>query len=298
MSNPLIITCAITGGHNSYANNFRGYPDYPVTPEQIANSAIEAAQAGAAIAHIHVRDPRTGERSGDPALFREVVERIRDSGSELLINLTSSEGARFIPDSVNPSVGGPGTTLKPALDRLVHIEELKPDICTLDVGTFNFGDVIFVNTPEDLRIMAKRIQEIGVKPEIEVFELGHIEFAKKLIAEGLVDNPPMFQICLGIPHAAPATPDVLNIMQSRLPAGARWSAFGISRAEFRIAALSVAHGGNVRVGLEDNLYLGKGEFASNAQLVEKAVRVVRELGAEPATPNIARQMLGLETVSS
>ena len=293
MSQPTIITCAITGGHNSYANNFRGHPDYPVTPEQIADNAIEAAKAGAAIAHIHVRDPETGERSGDLNLFKQVVERIRDSGSDILINLTSSEGARFIPGKDDPKTGAEGTTLIRPLDRLKHIEELRPDICTLDVGTFNFGDVIFVNTPEDLRIMAKRIQEIGVKPEIEVFELGHIEFAKKLIDEGLIDSPPMFQVCLGIPHAAPAVPEVLNLMQSRLPDNARWSAFGISRAEFHIAAQSVSLGGNVRVGLEDNLYLAKGEFASNVQLVEKAVRVVHELGSEPASPDQTREALGL-----
>ena len=293
MSNKTIITCAITGGHNSYANNFRGHPDYPVSPEQIANDAIEAGKAGAAIAHIHVRDPQTGARSGDPELFKNVVERIRDSGSDVLINLTSSEGARFIPGKENPKTGGEGTTLIKPLERLKHIEELRPDICTLDVGTFNFGDVIFVNTPEDLRIMAERIAQIGVKPEIEVFELGHIEFAKKLIDEGLIDAPPMFQICLGIPHAAPAVPEVLNLMRSRLPENAKWSAFGISRAEFQIAAQSVSLNGNVRVGLEDNLYLGKGEFASNVQLVEKAVRVIRELGSEPAEPTLAREILGI-----
>ena len=294
MSNEVIITCALTGGHNSYANNFRGHPDYPVTPKQIANNAIEAGKAGAAIAHIHVRDPQSGARSGDLTLFTEVVERIRDSGSDVLINLTSSEGARFIPGKEDPKTGAEGTTLIKPLDRLKHIEQLRPDICTLDVGTFNFGDVIFVNTPKDLRIMAKRIQEIGVKPEIEVFELGHIEFAKKLIEEGLIDSPPMFQICLGIPHAAPAVPEVLNLMQSRLPDNAKWSAFGISRAEFHIAAQSVGLGGNLRVGLEDNLYLGKGEFASNVQLVDKAVRIARELGAEPASPAQARKTLGLD----
>ena len=293
MSNKTIITCALTGGHNSYANNFRGHPDYPVSPAQIAQNAIDAGKAGAAIAHIHVRDPQTGARSGDPALFKEVVERIRDSGSDILINLTSSEGARFIPGKDDPKTGGEGTTLTKPLDRLRHIEELRPDICTLDVGTFNFGDVIFVNTPDDLTVMARRIQQIGVKPEIEVFELGHIEFARKLIDEGLIDAPPMFQICLGIPHAAPAHPQVLNLMQSRLPAQSRWSAFGISRAQFHIAAQSVALNGNVRVGLEDNLYLSKGEFASNVKLVEKAVRVIVELGSEPAEPALARQILGL-----
>jgi len=202
MSNEVILTCAVTGGHNNQGK----HPDYPITPEHIANDCINAGKAGAAIAHIHVRDPKTGMRSGDPVLFREVVERIRDSGSEVLINLTTSEGARFLPGEVDASIGGPGTTLIQPLDRLQHIEQLRPDICTLDVGSFNFGEAIFVNTPAHLRIMARRIRELGVKPEIEVFEPGHIMFAHKLIEEGLIDGAPMFQLCLGIPHASPAIP--------------------------------------------------------------------------------------------
>ena len=289
MSNEVIVTCAITGGHA----NFQQHPDYPITPEQIANNAIDARKAGASIAHIHVRDPDTGMRSGDIALFREVVRRIKDSGSDIIVNLTTSEGARFAPGDDDPKVGGPGTTLIHPLDRLKHVEELRPDICTLDVGTFNFGETIFVNTPDHLRVMAKRIKELGVKPEMEVFELGHIEFAKKLIIEKLIDGNPMFQICLGIPHAAPALPEVLSIMRNQLPENACWGAFGISRWEFPIVAQAVSHGGNVRVGLEDNLYLAKGEFASNSLLVEKAVRIVREVGGEPTEPNRAREILGL-----
>ena len=289
MSTEVILTCAVSGGHNMQAK----HPDYPITPEQIANNCIDAAKAGAAIAHIHVRDPETGMRSGDPALFREVVERIRDSGSEVLINLTTSEGARFIPGDDNAAVGGPGTTLVQPLDRLHHIEALRPDICTLDVGTFNFGDAIFVNTPAHLRIMAQRIQELGVKPEIEVFEPGHIMFAHKLIDEGLVDGDPMFQLCLGIPHASPATAEILSVMRGLLPGNANWSAFGISRHEFEIVALAAAQGGNCRVGLEDNLYLNRGEFASNVQLVERAVRIIREMGREPATPAQAAARLGI-----
>ena len=289
MSNEVILTCAVSGGHNNQGK----HPNYPITPEHIANDCINAAKAGAAIAHIHVRDPETGMRSGDPALFREVVERIRDSGSKVLINLTTSEGARFSPGEVDAAIGGPGTTLIQPLERLHHIEALRPDICTLDVGTFNFGETIFVNTPAHLRIMAKRIQELGVKPEIEVFEPGHIMFAHKLIEEGLIDGVPMFQLCLGIPHASPATPEILSVMKNLLPANANWSAFGISRFEFSIVAQSAGQGGNCRVGLEDNLYLDKGEFAINVQLVERAVRIIREIGREPATPAQAAERLGI-----
>ncbi|MGB5708699.1 MAG: 3-keto-5-aminohexanoate cleavage protein [Arenicellales bacterium] len=289
MENKVILTCAVTGGHN----NFQKHPDYPITPEQIASNCVDAGNAGAAIAHIHVRDPKTGLRSGDPKLFREVVHRIKDSGSEILVNLTTSEGARFAPGPEDAKIGGPGTTLIQPLERLVHIEELKPDICTLDVGTFNFGETIFVNTPEHLRVMAKRIQELGVKPELEVFEPGHIMFAHQLIGAGLVQEPPMFQVCLGIPYASPATPEILSVMKGLLPENARWSAFGISKWEFDIVAQAVTQGGNCRVGLEDNLYLNKGEFASNVKLIERAVRIIRELGSEPATPREAAEKLGL-----
>lgn len=289
MSQEVIVTCAVTGGHA----NFHNHPDYPITPKQIAESCLSAHRAGAAIAHIHVRDPKTGQRSGDPALYREVVARIRDSGSDVLINLTTSEGARFVPGDEDPKTGGPGTTLIPPLQRLVHVEELMPDICTLDVGTFNFGEQIFVNTPAQLRAMAARIQELGVKPELEVFEPGHIMFARRLIDEGLIDTPPMFQLCLGIPHASPATPEVLSLMHGLLPDVACWGAFGISRFEFPIVAQCVSRGGNVRVGLEDNLYLAKGEFATNARLVERAVRIVREVGADIVEPSRAAELLGL-----
>lgn len=289
MPQEVIVTCAVTGGHG----NFQKHPDYPITPKQIAASCLAARQAGASIVHIHVRDPETGLRSGEPGLFREVTQRIRDSGSDVLINLTTSEGARFVPDEDNPKLGGPGTTLKKPLQRLIHVEELQPDICTLDVGTFNFGEQIFVNTPAHLRAMAARIKELGVKPELEVFEPGHIMFARRMMDEALIDEPPMFQICLGIPHASPATPEVLSLMRNLLPHGACWGAFGISRWEFPVVAQAVSHGGNVRVGLEDNLYLSQGEFASNAQLVEKAVRIVRELGAEIVEPHRAAVMLGI-----
>ncbi len=290
MNDDVVLTCAVSGGHNNQAK----HPNYPITPEHIARDCIDAGKAGAAIAHIHVRDPVTGMRSGDPALFKEVVDRIRDSGSDILINLTTSEGARFSPGEVDASIGGPGTTLVQPLERLRHIEALLPDICTLDVGTFNFGDTIFVNTPAHLRIMAKRIQELGVRPEIEVFEPGHIMFARALIEEGLIDGDPMFQLCLGIPHASPATPEILTVMKNLLPSNANWSAFGISRFEFNIVAQAASQGGNCRVGLEDNLYLNKGELASNLQLVERAVRIIREVGREPATVKQAAERLGIK----
>ncbi|MCP3689621.1 MAG: 3-keto-5-aminohexanoate cleavage protein [Gammaproteobacteria bacterium] len=290
MNGEVILTCAVSGGHSNQAK----HPNYPISPKHIANDCIEAARAGAAIAHIHVRDQQTGMRSGELQLFREVVERIRDSGSDVLINLTTSEGARFNPGETTAAVGGPGTTLIQPLERLQHIEALLPDICTLDVGTFNFGDTVFVNTPSHLRIMASHIQALGVKPEIEVFEPGHIMFARALINEGLIDGDPMFQLCLGIPHAAPATPEIFSAMKSLLPDNANWSAFGISRLEFDIVTQALCHGGNCRVGLEDNLYLNKGEFASNLQLVERAVRMIREMGREPATPAQAASKLGIQ----
>ncbi|MBT5415033.1 MAG: 3-keto-5-aminohexanoate cleavage protein [Rhodospirillaceae bacterium] len=289
MARDVVITCAVTGSHQ----NFHKHPDFPITPKQIAQACLDARQAGAAVAHIHVRDPETGARTGDPALFREVVERIRDAGSDIIINLTTGEGGRFVPSEDDPKVAGPGTTLKHPKERLVHIEELRPDIATLDVGTFNFGEQVFMNTPAHLRYMAKTIRDLGVKPEIEVFESGHIRFALQMMEEGLIEEPPLFQFCLGIPWAAPATPAAAQFMKSMLPGNAIFAGFGISRWEFSMVAEMMNIGGHCRVGLEDNLYLGKGEFASNAQLVEKAARIIRELDGEPAEPARAAELLQL-----
>jgi uncharacterized protein (DUF849 family) len=289
VSNDVIITCAVTGSHQ----NFQKHPDYPIAPKQIAASCLEARQAGAAIVHVHVRDPETGAPAGDTALYREVVERIRDAGSDVLINLTTGFGGRFSPSEDDPRRAGPGTSLISPEQRVAHVEELKPEICSLDVGTFNFGASVFMNTPEHLRIMAARIKAAGIKPEIEVFEPGHIIFAKQMIEEGLIEDPPMFQLCLGILYASPATAEAMTFLCSLLPESARWSAFGVGRRQFPIAEEAVAQGGNLRVGLEDNLYLGKGEYASNGQLVEKAAEIVRGGGAEPAEPARAREILGL-----
>jgi uncharacterized protein (DUF849 family) len=289
MAQEVVVTCAVTGSHR----NYHKHPNFPITPKQIADACLEARAAGAAVVHIHVRDPKTGEPTGDPALFREVVERIRDSGSDVLINLTSGEGGRYIPSAENPRVAAPESSLRSPEERVRHIEELRPDICSLDVGTMNFGETVFMNTPAHLRIMAQRIKDAGVKPEIEVFEPGHIMLAKQLIAEGLIETPTMFQLCLGIPWGTPATAEAVAFMRSLLPEGSKWAAFGISRSEFQIVAAAVNLGGYVRVGLEDNLYLAKGQYASNGQLVDKAVRIMRELDAEPVEPRRAAELLQL-----
>ena len=290
MNRNVIVTCAVTGGHM----NFHKHPNFPITPKQIADACIEARQAGAAIAHIHVRDPNTGERSADPAHFREVVQRIRDSGSDILINLTTGEGGRYIPSDTDPRIGGEGTTLSSPEVRVRHVLELRPDICTLDMGTMNFGEHVFMNTPGHLRKMATLIKDAGVKPELEVFEAGHIRLANEFIKEGLVESPALFQLCLGIAYGAPAPPKMVQAMHDMLPENSNWAAFGISRWEFPIVAEVVNSGGHVRVGLEDNLYLGKGEFGTNGQLVEKAVRIIHDLGANTLTPNETRDRLKLK----
>ena len=289
MAQEVVLTCAVSGSHN----NHHRHPDFPILPQQIAQACLDARSAGAAVVHIHVRDPETGVHSGDPALFREVVERVRDSGSDVLINLTTGWGARYVPDENDPAVAAEGTTLTTPKRRMRHIEEMRPDICTLDCGTFNFGDQVFMNTPAHLREMSSIAKDIGVKPEIECFEPGQIIMAKELIDEGLIEAPPMFQLCLGIKYASPATSEAMSLMRSMLPANARWAAFGISRWEFPMVAEAVTQGGYVRVGLEDNLYLNKGEFASNGQLVERAARIVRDLGAELVEPARAAELLEL-----
>ena len=289
MAQEVILTCAVSGSHD----NHHRHPDFPITPKQIAQACLDARSAGAAVVHIHVRDPETGIHSGDPELFREVVGRIRDSGSDVLINLTTGWGARFVPGAEDPRVHAAGTTLSTPKRRMRHIEELRPDICTLDVGTFNFGEQVFMNTPAHLRVMAGIAREIGVKPEIECFEPGHVVMARQLIDEGLIEDPPMFQLCLGIRYASPATAEAMSFMRSLLPEGARWAGFGISRFEFPMVAQAVTLGGHTRVGLEDNLYLSRGVFASNGDLVEKAVRIIRELGADVAEPSRATQILDL-----
>ncbi|MBM08383.1 MAG: NADPH:quinone reductase [Magnetovibrio sp.] len=290
MSNKTIITCAVTGSAPTPEKN----PGVPVTPKEIAASSIEAWRAGAAIVHIHVRDPETGLPSMAFEYYEEVTDRIRASESDVLINLTTGPGARLILGIERPMDFQSGTTVKDPIERVKHIEKLRPDICSLDVATMNFNQHVFLNTPDHLQIMAKRIKAAGVKPELEVFDTGHIELAKKLIADNLVDSPAYFQLCLGISYGATATPEAMMHMRDRLPKDCTWSAFGISRQQFPMAAQAVLLGGNLRVGMEDNIYLGAGELArSNAELVERAVNIVHNLGSEIASPKDVRTILNL-----
>jgi uncharacterized protein (DUF849 family) len=289
MSTEVIVTCAVTGAGDTVARSDR----VPVTPAAIAAACIEAAREGAAIAHVHVRDPRTGQGSREVALYREVVERVRDSGTDVILNLTTGMGGDYVPDEADPARAGVGSDLVPPLVRLAHIEALRPALCSLDCGTMNFGASVFMNTPAHLEQMAARIRELRVKPELEVFELGHIRFAKELITRGLIERPPLFQLCLGIPWGAPADLRTLMAMRDALPQDAAWSAFGIGREQFPMVAQSVLLGGNVRVGLEDNLYLARGQLATNRELVARAVELIGRLGRGVANPATARRMLQL-----
>ncbi|MDP6292189.1 MAG: 3-keto-5-aminohexanoate cleavage protein [Arenicellales bacterium] len=291
MNSNVVVTCAVTGAGDTVDK----HPAIPVTPEQIAASAIEAADAGAAIVHLHVRDPQTGKGSRDIALFKDVVERVRNSGRNVLINLTAGMGGDLIIDDDNPQVPAEGTDLITAEQRMAHVELLRPDIATLDCGTINFDNAnyVYVQTPNMLRTMATRYAEIGVKPEMEVFDLGHLRFANQMVAEGLIKGPAMYQICLGIPWGAGADSATMNAMVNQLPSDVFWSGFGISRAQMPMVAQAVLLGGNARVGLEDNLFLEKGVPASNAQLVEKAVRIIGDLGGRVCDADEAREKLGI-----
>src|SRR5947209_9569058 len=294
MQRKVMISCAVTGSADTPGRN----PAVPVTPAQIAASAIDAAKAGAAVVHIHVRNPQTTKPSMDGALYREVVERIRASGTDVLINLTTGPGARFEHDPSDPSKPGPASTLKGPEDRVRHVVELRPDICSLDMGSMNMGSRVFINTPEHLATMAVAIRDAGVLPELEVFETGHLLLAKRMIETGHIKPPGMFQICLGIAWGQPATPEAMTYMRNLLPAASPWFAFGISLWQFPMVAQAVLLGGHPRVGLEDNIYLEKGKLApSNAALVEKAAQIIEILGDTIATPADARAILGLKAAT-
>ena len=292
MNNEVIVTCAVTGAGDTLGK----HPEVPVTPEQISNAAIAAAKAGASVAHIHVRDPETGLGSRDTNLFKEVVERIRDSETDVVINLTAGMGGDWVPSEENPSMPGPGTDMIGPEERLAHVKEIHPEICSLDCGTMNFGNgnEIYISPPGYLREMASMIQEWGVKPELEVFELGQIRFAKQMIKEGLINEPPMFQICLGIPWGAEQTVDAMKVMKDELPTNSSWASFGIGRMQMPMAAAAVAMGGNVRVGLEDNLYLEKGVLASNDQLVTRVIEIIQRMGSRVLSPQETRDKLKLK----
>ncbi|MFJ7975978.1 3-keto-5-aminohexanoate cleavage protein [Peribacillus sp. NPDC096379] len=289
MSKKVIVTSAVTGAGDTTKKSHH----VPITPKEIANAAIESAKAGATIAHIHVRDPKTGALSHDPQLFREVVERVRESDTDVILNLTAGGGGDWIPSQEDPAVGGPGTDIQTPEERHEPVGTLLPEICTLDCGSLNFGNQLYISPTNWLRKQARLIQQCGVKPELECFDTGHLRFAKQLVDEGLIDGDPMFQFCLGIPWGADADAETMLYMRDKLPQNAHWSAFGIGRHQMPIAIQSMLLGGNVRVGLEDNLYLDKGVFATNGQLVEKVITIMDGLGTKPMTPQEARIHLKL-----
>jgi uncharacterized protein (DUF849 family) len=290
----VIITCAVTGNITTREQ----HPQLPVTPREIADAALEAAEAGAAIVHIHVREPETGKPSMELGYYSEVVERIREQNAALILNLTTGLGGRFIPSEDDPKVAAPGTTLTVPERRVAHVAALKPEICTLDLNTMNSGKEVVINTPRNVTKMANVIREAGVKPELELFDSGDLQLALDLMRQGVLDAPGMFSFVLGVKYGFPATPETMLYARNMLPAGAQWTGFGIGKAEFPMVAQSYLLGGHLRVGLEDNVYLAKGALApSNAALVKRAREIVEPMGARIATPQEAREILGLPAVA-
>jgi uncharacterized protein (DUF849 family) len=291
----VFITCAVTGAGDTTGKSGK----VPVTPKEIADSAIEAARAGAAIAHIHVRDPATGKGARDPKLYAEVVDRIRSSGTDVIINLTAGMGGDLVLGGSEAPLplDAAGTDMVGAQARLAHVEQILPEICTLDCGSMNFaagGDYVMVNTPDMLRAMARRVQALGVRAELEVFDTGHLVLVKELVREGLIDDPLMIQLCMGIPYGAPDDPATLMAMVNALPPGTIFSAFSISRMQLPYVGMAAIAGGNVRVGLEDNIYLSKGVLATNGALVERAAAILHAMNVRVLGPSEVRTMLKLQ----
>lgn len=294
MNTEVFITCAVTGAGETTAKSDK----VPVTPQQIADSAIEAAKAGAAIAHIHVRDPLTGRGCRRLDLYTEVVERIRASGTDVVINLTAGMGGDLVLGGVEQvlPLDAAGTDMAGATERLEHVARLRPELCTLDCGTMNFasgGDYIMANTPGVLRTMAAHVKALGVRPELEVFDTGHLVMVKDLVAAGLIDNPLLVQFCMGISYGAPDDPTTLLALVHQLPAGAIFSAFAIGRMQLPYVAMAALAGGNVRVGLEDNIYLSRGRMATNAELVARAVTILQAMNVSVLGPAAVREKLQL-----
>ena len=293
MNHEVFITCALTGAGDTTGKSDK----VPVTPEQIAESGIAAAKAGAAVIHIHVRDPESGAPARDPELYRQVVDRVRNSGVNVVINLTAGMGGDLVlgsPEKPLPLLEEQ-TDMASAEERLRHVELIRPEICSLDCGTMNFaeGDYIMANTTSMLRDMAARIRDLGVRPELEVFDTGHLVFANQLIKEGLVDEPALFQLCMGIPYGAPDDPQTLLAFANNLPQNSFFSAFSIGRMQLPYVAMAPLAGGNVRVGLEDNIYLSRGVLATNEQLVERAVTILDAMNCKILGPDEVREKLQL-----
>ncbi|MBL8555454.1 MAG: 3-keto-5-aminohexanoate cleavage protein [Phenylobacterium sp.] len=286
----VVITCAVTGNITTREQ----HPDLPVTPEEIAEASLLAAEEGASVVHLHVRDPETGRPSMAFEYYRETVELIRARNPQLILNITTGPGGRFVPGEDDPKVAGPGTTLVRPEVRVSHIARLRPEICTLDLNTMNSGREVVINTPRNVTVMAREIRAAGVKPELELFDTGDLHLARALMAAGELEGPGLFSFVLGVNYGWDPSPETMMYARDKLPAGAVWTGFGIGRAEFPMVAQSWLLGGHVRVGLEDNIFISKGVLApSNAALVARAREILASLGAEPARPAEARRLLGL-----
>lgn len=290
MSRKTILTAAITGNLMTPENS----PHLPVTPAEIAEQALDAAKAGASIVHLHVRDPETAKGSMRLELYRELVERIRETNEDIILNLTTGEGGRFVPSNDNPQIAAPGSTLCAPEKRVAHVEDLRPEICTLDFNTMWSGQASVINAPRNLEIMAERIYAADVKPEVEIFDSGDLHMLKDFITRGVIKTPLMVQMVLGVRFGAVANPETMAFLASQLPEGIQWAAFGIGRMAFPMLAQAWLLGGHCRIGMEDTAYIARGEHCrSNAQLVEKAIAIIANLGGEIATPDDARNILGL-----
>lgn len=293
MNREVFITCAVTGSGDTVSKSSH----VPITPKQIAEAAVEAAKAGAAVIHCHVRDPETGAPSRRLDLYREVTDRIRSADIDIVLNLTAGMGGDLVFGNVESPlpVNEKGTDMAGATERVAHVAECLPEICTLDCGTMNFslGDYVMTNTPSMLREMARQMTALGVRPEVEAFDTGHLWFAKQLVEEGLIEDPVLIQLCMGIPWGAPDDLNTFMAMVNNVPANWTFSAFSIGRNALAYPAAAILAGGNVRVGLEDNLYIGKGQLATNGQLVEKAVGVIEGMGAKIIGPKEVREKLKL-----
>ena len=292
MNREVFITCAVTGSGATQDKS----PHVPRSPKQIAQSAILAAKSGAAVVHCHVRDPETGAPSRDPGMFREVTDRIRDAEVDVVLNLTAGMGGDMVfGDVENPLPPVAGTDMAGATERVAHVAECRPEICTLDCGTMNFAesDYVMTNTPGTLTAMGRMMTELGVKPEIEAFDTGHLWYAKQLVADGVLEPNALVQLCMGVPWGAPNDLNTFMAMVNNVPDDWDWSAFSLGRDQMAYVAASVLAGGNVRVGLEDNLWLGKGQLAENWQLVERAGTIIENMGAKLMGPDEVRAQLGL-----
>ena len=292
MNREVFITCAVTGSGGTQDRS----PHVPRSPAQIADSAIAAARAGAAVVHCHVRDPETGVPSRDPRLYREVTDRVRDADMDVVLNLTAGMGGDLLFDGTERMVASQRSDMAGAEERVAHVVECRPEICTLDCGTMNFAeaDYVMVNTPGMLRDMAARMTASGVRIEIEAFDTGHLWFAKELVREGVIPAPVLVQLCMGVPWGAPDDLNTFMALVNNVPPDWTFSGFGLGRNQMAYVAAAVLAGGNVRVGLEDNLWLGKDALATNAQLVERAVTIIEAMGARVVTPAEVRTRLQLE----